>query len=155
MRSFVEDQIVVRQSKYGVNQIMGVLEAVRVWKNEGITIPESKVKHLERDLVVRLEAASLVIPVKMEDKDLAMIPSFDFSVPLDPVPPSLTKGLEDAVSARVAKEEARRHEDAARRRPSERGGGARLAVGRLCFLCFRDLADVDLFVGVVAMFLHA
>ncbi|KAG2298725.1 hypothetical protein Bca52824_035197 [Brassica carinata] len=62
--------------------------------------------------------------------------------------------LEDAVSERVAKEEARRREDAALRRPSERGGGARLVVGRegAARLCFQDLADVDLF-GVVAMFL--
>ncbi|KAF8053558.1 hypothetical protein N665_1401s0017 [Sinapis alba] len=124
VRRFVDDQKVVRQAMYGVNQIHGVLDAVKVWRSEGIKIPESKVKHLEGELDVRTRAASLVIPVAFEEKELALIPSFDFSVPLDPVPPSLTEGVEEAALARE-KEEARRRSDVDRRRSSDREGTRR------------------------------
>ncbi|KAF8051291.1 hypothetical protein N665_1751s0007 [Sinapis alba] len=124
VRRFVDDQKVVRQAMYGVNQIHGVLDAVKVWRSEGIKIPESKVKHLEGELDVRTRAASLVVPVAFEDKELALIPSFDFSVPLDPVLPSLTEGVEEAALARE-KEEARRRSDVDRRRSSDREGTRR------------------------------
>ncbi|KAF8093598.1 hypothetical protein N665_0383s0221 [Sinapis alba] len=130
MRRFVDDQKVVRQAMYGVNQIHGVLDAVKVWRSEGIKIPESKVKHLEGELDVRTRAASLVVPVAFEEKELALIPSFDFSVPLNPVLPSLTEGVEEAALARE-KEEARHRSDVDRRRSSDcegtrRDGGAPL-----------------------------
>ncbi|KAF8052316.1 hypothetical protein N665_1573s0017 [Sinapis alba] len=124
VRRFVDDQKVVRQAMYGVNQIHGVLDAVKVWRSEGIKIPESKVKHLEGELDVRTKAASLVVPVAFEEKELALIPSFDFSVPLDPVLPSLTEGVEEAALARE-KEEARRRSDVDRRRSSDREGTRR------------------------------
>ncbi|KAF8116894.1 hypothetical protein N665_0014s0154 [Sinapis alba] len=124
VRRFVDDQKVVRQAMYGVNQIRGVLDAVKVWRSEGIKIPESKVKHLEGELDVRTRAASLVVPVAFEEKELALIPSFDFSVPLDPVLPSLTEGVEEAALARE-REEARRRSDVDRRRSSDREGTRR------------------------------
>ncbi|KAF8080056.1 hypothetical protein N665_0979s0012 [Sinapis alba] len=60
VRRYVENQKVVRQALYGVNQILGVLDAVKVWKREGIKIPDSKVKHLEDDLAKGSKEANLV-----------------------------------------------------------------------------------------------
>lgn len=126
----MEDQKGVRQAMYGVNQVTWVLEAARVWKEEGIRIPESKIKYLESELAARTREARLVVPVVIEDKDFVEIPSFDFNVPIDPFLPSLTKGLEDAVLKREKEEEARRRDDVHRRRSSERRGGARAVAGR-------------------------
>ncbi|KAF8093569.1 hypothetical protein N665_0383s0193 [Sinapis alba] len=56
VRRFVENQKVVRRALHGVNQIIGVLDAVKVWKKEGIKIPDSKVKYLEEELAKRTVA---------------------------------------------------------------------------------------------------
>ncbi|KAF8117994.1 hypothetical protein N665_0007s0043 [Sinapis alba] len=144
VRRFVDDQKVVRQAMYGVNQIHGVLDAVKVWRSEGIKILESKVKHLEGKLDVRTRAASLLVPVALEEKELALIPSFDFSVPLDPVLPSLTEGVEEAALV-TEKEEARRRSDVDRRRSSDREGTRRDGGAPS-----RSTDRVDLPVGFVA-----
>ncbi|KAG2299097.1 hypothetical protein Bca52824_035569 [Brassica carinata] len=125
MRRYVEDKKPVRLAMYGVNQFTGLLEAVNVWRTEGIQVPDSKVKHLQKELAKRTEAAKSVIPVRFEPDELADVPSFDFSRPLSPVHPSLTAGVEIAALAREKEQQARRREGAKVSRPSsERGGVA-------------------------------
>ncbi|KAL0788878.1 hypothetical protein Bca101_005124 [Brassica carinata] len=84
---------------------------------------KKRVKHLENELVRRKEKANLVVRVEFEPKELADIPSFDFTRPLPPVHLTLTVGVEDAAKAR-GKEENRRREEASRRRVAERAGAA-------------------------------
>ncbi|KAF2616270.1 hypothetical protein F2Q70_00010273 [Brassica cretica] len=115
VRRYVENQKVVRMSMYGLNQIMGVLDAARTWRKEGISIPDGKVKRLENELVQRKEKANLVVRVEFEPNELADLPSFDFTRPLSPVHLSMTAGIEDAAKAR-SKEEDHRREEANRRR---------------------------------------
>ncbi|KAG5375429.1 hypothetical protein IGI04_040025 [Brassica rapa subsp. trilocularis] len=129
VRRYVENQKVVRTAMHGVNQIMGVLDAVKTWKKEAIIIPDGKVKHLENELVRRKEKANLVVRVEFEPKELADIPFFDFTRPLSHVHLSLTAGVEDAAKAR-GKEENRRREEASRRRVADRAGAASSAVRR-------------------------
>lgn len=129
VRRYVENQKVVRTAMHGVNQIMGVLDAVKTWKKEAIIIPDGKVKHLENELVRRKEKANLVVRFEFEPKELADIPFFDFTRPLSHVHPSLTAGVEDAAKAR-GKEENRRREEASRRRVADRAGAASSAVRR-------------------------
>ncbi|KAG2295716.1 hypothetical protein Bca52824_042385 [Brassica carinata] len=74
-RRYVENQKVVRIAMYGVNQIMGVLDAAKTWKKEATSIPDGKVKHLENELVRRKEKANLVVRVEFEPKELADIPT--------------------------------------------------------------------------------
>ncbi|KAL0734344.1 hypothetical protein Bca4012_010554 [Brassica carinata] len=125
MRRYVENQKPVHLAMYGVNQFTGLLEAVDVWRTEGIQVPDSKVRHLQKELAKRTEAAKSVIPVCFEPDELADVPSFDFSRPLSPVHPSLTAGVEIAASAREKEQQARRREGARVSRPlSERGGVA-------------------------------
>ncbi|KAG2266706.1 hypothetical protein Bca52824_073785 [Brassica carinata] len=129
VRRYVENQKVVRIAMHGVNQIMGVLDAAKTWKKEAIIIPDGKVKHLENELVRRKEKANLVVRVEFEPKELADIPSFDFTRPLSPAHPSLTAGVEDAAKAR-GKEENHRREEASRRRVADRAGAVSSAVRR-------------------------
>ncbi|KAH0903029.1 hypothetical protein HID58_042532, partial [Brassica napus] len=129
VRRYVDNQKVVRTSMYGVNQIMAVLDAAKTWKKEAINIPDGKVKHLENELVRRKEKANSVVCVEFEPKELADIPSFDFTRPLSPVHPTLAAGVEDAAKAR-GREENRRREEASRRRVAERAGAASSAVRR-------------------------
>ncbi|KAF3487505.1 hypothetical protein F2Q69_00053154 [Brassica cretica] len=129
VRRYVENQKVVRIAMHGVNQIMGVLDAAKTWKKEAIIIPDGKVKHLENELVQRKEMANLVVRVEFEPKELADIPSFDFTRPLSPAHPSLTAGVEDAAKAR-GKEENRRREEASRRRVADRAGAVSSSVRR-------------------------
>jgi len=129
VRRYMENQKVVRTSMYGVNQIVGVLDAAKTWKKEAIIIPDGKVRHLENELVRRKEKANLVVRVEFEPKELADIPSFDFTRPLSPVHMTLTAGVEDAAKAR-GKEENRRREEASRRRVAERAGAASSNVRR-------------------------
>ncbi|KAL0824702.1 hypothetical protein Bca101_048379 [Brassica carinata] len=82
VRRYVENQKVVRISIYGMNQIMGVLDAAKTWRKEGITIPDGKVNYIENELVRRKEKANLVVRVEFEPKELVDIPSFDFTRPL-------------------------------------------------------------------------
>ena len=123
VRRYVKNQKVVRTPMHGLNQIMGVLDAARSWRKEGISIPDGKVKHLENELVQRKEKANLVVRVEFEPNELADLPSFDFTRPLSPVHLSLTAGIEDAAKAR-GKEEDRRREEANRRRVAERAGAS-------------------------------
>ncbi|KAL0771724.1 hypothetical protein Bca101_036875 [Brassica carinata] len=129
VRRYVENQKVVRTSMYGVNQIVGVLDAAKTWKKEEIIIPDGKVRHLENELVRRKEKANLVVRVEFEPKELADIPSFDFTRPLSPVHMTLTAGVEDAAKAR-GKDENRRREEASRRRVAERAGAVSSDVRR-------------------------
>ncbi|CAN6830155.1 unnamed protein product [Brassica oleracea] len=129
VRRYMENQKVVRTSMYGVNQIVGVLDAAKTWKKEAIIIPDGKVRHLENELVRRKEKANLVVRVEFEPKELADIPSFDFTRPLSPVHMTLTAGVEDAAKAR-GKEENRRREEASRRRVAERAGAVSSDVRR-------------------------
>ncbi|XP_048602109.1 meiosis-specific protein ASY2 [Brassica napus] len=129
VRRYVENQKAVRTSMYGVNQIVGVLDAAKTWKKEAIIIPDGKVRHLENELVRRKEKANLVVRVEFEPKELADIPSFDFTRPLSPVHMTLTAGVEDAAKAR-GKEENRRREEASRRRVAERDGAVSSDVRR-------------------------
>ncbi|KAL0877761.1 hypothetical protein Bca101_027467 [Brassica carinata] len=125
MRRYVENQKPVRLAMYGVNQFTGLLEAVDVWRTEGIQVPDSKVRHLQKELAKWTEMAKSVIPICFEPDELADVPSFDFSRPLSPVHPSLTAGVEIATSAREKEQQARRREGARVSRPlSERGGVA-------------------------------
>ncbi|KAF8094886.1 hypothetical protein N665_0350s0001 [Sinapis alba] len=110
---FMENQKIVRQTLYGVNQIIGVLDAVKVWRKEGIQIHERKVKHLEEDLANRSKVANAVDVILFEPKEVIDIPSFDFNLPLTPVQPYLTAGVEE-VSLEREKEEACRYSDASR-----------------------------------------
>ncbi|KAF8116608.1 hypothetical protein N665_0016s0038 [Sinapis alba] len=88
-------------------KIIGVLDAVKVWKKEGIKIPDSKVKYLEEELAKR---------------EVTDIPSFHFNLPLAPVHPSLTAGVEEASSAREKEE--------VRCRSSDREGAVCVAARR-------------------------
>ncbi|KAL0677266.1 hypothetical protein Bca4012_005247 [Brassica carinata] len=121
VRRYVDYQKIVRASMHGVNQIMAVLDAAKTWKKEAIIIPDGKVR--------RKEKANLVVRVEFEPKELADIPSFDFTRPLSPVHLTLTAGVEDAAKAR-GKEENRRREEASRRRVADRAGAASSAVRR-------------------------
>lgn len=69
VRRYVKNQKVVRTSMYGVNQIMGVLDAAKTWKKEAINIPDGKVKHLENELVRRKEKANLVVFVSLNPRN--------------------------------------------------------------------------------------
>ncbi|WZZ66247.1 hypothetical protein YC2023_077617 [Brassica napus] len=129
VQRYVENQKFVRTSMHGMNQIMGVLDAAKTWRKEGIIIPDGKVKYLENELVRRKEKANLVVRVEFEPKELADILSFDFTCPLSPVHLSLTAGVEDAAKA-SGKEEIRRLEEASRRRVVERAGAVSSAVRR-------------------------
>lgn len=129
VQRYVENQKVVRTSMYGVNQIVGVLDAAKTWKKEAIIILDGKVNHLENELVQRKEKANLVVRVEFEPKELADIPSFDFTRPLSPVHLTLAAGVEDVVKAR-GKEENCRREEASRRRVAERAGAASSDVRR-------------------------
>ncbi|KAH0879515.1 hypothetical protein HID58_066909 [Brassica napus] len=120
----------------------GSAYAAKTWKKEAIIIPDGKVRHLENELVRRKEKANLVVRVEFEPKELADIPSFDFTRPLSPVHMTLTAGVEDAAKAR-GKEENRRREEASRRRVAERAGAVSSDVRREGQVPSRPLEFVD------------